>query len=178
MNRTFVALISSVYLTTAVTGVVFAQAYPNKPIRLIVPSAPGTPPDIRARWLGEKLGPSLGQPIIVDNKAGAAGIIGTEAASRSAADGYTLVMCHQGTLALNPHLYPQLPYDPIKGFSPVARLVVSAMVLGVHPSVPADTIADLIRLAKEKPGQLNWGIWDRRIAALHSGGTFPTNGQD
>lgn len=134
-----------------------ADAYPSKPIRLIVPSAPGSPPDIRARWLAEKLRISLGQPIVVDNRPGAAGMIGTELAARSPADGYTLALVHQGTLALNPHLYPNLTYDPVKDFAPISRLVVSAMMLAVHPSVPANSVADLIRLAKEKPGQINFG---------------------
>jgi tripartite-type tricarboxylate transporter receptor subunit TctC len=94
---------------------------------------------------------------VVDNRPGAAGMIGTVAAARSAPDGYTLVMVHQGTLSLNPHLYAHLPYDPVKDLAPVSRLVVSAMMLAVHPAVPAHSVADLVRLAKEKPGQLNFG---------------------
>lgn len=147
-----VALIASAPLAPA-----WADSYPSKPIRLIVPSGAGSPPDIRARWLAERLRPALGQAIVVDNRPGAAGMIGTDAAARSAPDGYTLVMVHQGTLALNPHLYAHLPYDPVKDLAPVSRLVVSAMMLAVHPSVPANSVADLVRLAKEKPGQLNFG---------------------
>ena len=147
----------AVLISTAIAGTCFAQAYPSKLIRLIVPSAPGGPPDIRARWLAERLRNAFGQAVIVDNKPGAAGIIGTQAAARSPADGYTLVLAHQGTLALNPHLYPDLPYDPIKDLAPVSRLGVSPLILAVHPEVPASSVADLVRLAREKPGQLTFG---------------------
>ncbi len=148
---------STVLLAVMHSSLALAQTYPDKPLRIIVPSAAGGPPDIRARWLAEKLRPALGQPVIVDNKPGAAGIIGTQAAARSPADGYTLLLVHQGTLALNPHLFAQLPYDPIKDFAPVSRLVISPMLLAVHPQVPVNSVADLLRLAKERPGQLNFG---------------------
>ncbi len=152
-----VAAWSLMVLGAVLSGPTFAQTYPNKPIRLIVPSAPGSPPDIRARWLAEELAPTLGQSIVVDNKAGAAGSIGTEAGARSAPDGYTLLLVHQGTVAINPHLYARTGYDPIADFAPVARLVVSPMLLAVHPEMPVTSVADLIRLAKEKPGQLTFG---------------------
>ncbi len=155
MNPSIAAM--SVMLFAALIGSGIAQTYPAKPIKLIVPADAASPPDIRARWLAEKLRPVLGQPIVVENRGGAAGRIGTEAVARSTPDGYTLLMVHQGTLALNPHLYARLGYDPIKDFAPVARLVVSALVLAVHPGVPVNSVADLVRLAKDKPGQLNWG---------------------
>ena len=154
-NLATTALAAMLAITTA--SACFAQAYPSRVIRLIVPSAPGGPVDARARWIAEKLRIALRQALIIDNKPGAAGIIGTQAATQSPADGYTFVMVHQGTMALNPHLYPELPYDPIKDFAPVSRLVVSPMLLAVHPDVPVHSVADLIRLAKEKPGQLNFG---------------------
>ena len=157
MNRNIEKLALAALIAITSTSACFAQAYPSRTIRLIVPSAPGGPVDARARWIAEKLRISLGQALMVDNKPGAAGIIGTQAAAQSHADGYTLVMVHQGTMALNPHLYPQLPYDPFRDFAPVSRLVVSPMMLAVHPDVPAHSVADLIRLAKEKPGQLNFG---------------------
>lgn len=157
MKRNIEKLAIAALIAITSTSACFAQAYPSRTIRLIVPSAPGGPVDTRARWIAEKLRISLGQAFMVDNKAGAAGIIGTLAATQSPADGYTLVMVHQGTMALNPHLYPSLPYDPIKDFAPVSRLVVSPMLLAVHPDVPANSVADLIRLAKEKPGQLSFG---------------------
>ncbi|MEO8005465.1 MAG: tripartite tricarboxylate transporter substrate binding protein [Betaproteobacteria bacterium] len=157
MKRKFEKLALAALIAITSTSACFAQAYPSRTIRLIVPSAPGGPVDTRARWIAEKLRIALGQALMVDNKPGAAGIIGTQAAMQSAADGYTLIMVHQGTMALNPHLYPALPYDPIKDFAPVSRLVVSPMLLAVNPDVPAHSVADLIRLAKEKPGQLSFG---------------------
>lgn len=157
MNPFIVAM--SVLLFAAPIGAGLAQTYPSRPIKLIVPADAASPPDIRARWLAEKLRLVLGQPIVVENRGGAAGRIGTEAAAKSAPDGYTLVMVHQGTLALNPHLHARLGYDPIKDLAPVAFLVVSAMVLSVHPGMSANSVADLVRLAKDKPGHLNWG-WE------------------
>lgn len=139
------------------TGTAAAQAYPTKPVRLIVPSGPGGPPDIRARWLAEKLSPALGQPVIVDNKSGAGGIIGTEAGARSAPDGYTILLTHQGTVAINPHIYARLGYDPLKDFAPVSRLVVSALLLAVHPDAPVKSVGELLQLAKQSPGKLTYG---------------------
>jgi tripartite-type tricarboxylate transporter receptor subunit TctC len=152
-----ITTLSLIALVTVGSGPTFAQAYPGKPIRLIAPSAPGSPVDIRARWIAEKLAPALGQPVVVEDKAGAGGSIGTEAVARSTPDGYTLVLAHQGTFAINPHLYARTGYDPIADFAPVTRLVVSPMLLAVHPGMPVNSVADLIRLAKEKPGQLVFG---------------------
>ena len=157
MKFNFAKIAAAVLMASAMASTCFAQTYPSRLIRLIVPSAPGSAPDIRARWIAERLRPALGQGVIVDNKGGAAGIIGTQTAARSEANGYTLVLVHQGTLALNPHLYPDLPYDPFKDLAPVSRLVVSPLLLAVHPEVPARSVADLVRLAREKPGQLNFG---------------------
>lgn len=151
------AACSLIVLGAVLSAPTVAQTYPSKPIRLIAPSAPGSPPDIRSRWLAEKLAPVLGQPIVVENKAGAGGNIGTEAVARSAPDGYTLLLVHQGTLAINPHLYARTGYDPIADFAPVTRLIVSPMLLAVHPGLPANSIADLVRLAREKPGKLTFG---------------------
>ena len=158
MKSNIARIVVAFLIATTTASTCFAQAYPSKLIRLIVPSAPGASPDIRGRWIAERLRTALGQVLIVDNKSGAAGIIGTQAATLSPADGYTLLMVHQGTMALNPHLYPELPYDPIKDLAPVSRLVVSPLILTVHPEVPAHSVADLVRLAKEKPGQLNFGF--------------------
>jgi tripartite-type tricarboxylate transporter receptor subunit TctC len=133
------------------------QHYPNKPIRLIAPAPPGSPVDVRARWVSEKLAPLLGQPVIVENRAGAGGNIGTEAAARSAADGYTLVVVHQGTMAINPHLYARTGYDPLADFAPITRLLEAVLMFAVHPQVPAQSVADLMRLAREQPGKLSYG---------------------
>jgi tripartite-type tricarboxylate transporter receptor subunit TctC len=148
---------SFMVLGAVLAGSTFAQAYPSRPIRLIVPSTPGSPPDIRARWLAEKLVPVLGQPIVVDNRAGAAGNIGAVAVARSVPDGYTLLLAHQGTHAINPHLYTGGDYDAIRDFAPITRVVVSPMLLAVHPEMAVKSVADLIRSAREKPGQLTFG---------------------
>lgn len=157
MRNHSAAIAAVILLATTSAGACFAEAYPSKPIRLIVPSGPGSAPDIRGRWLAEKLRISLGQPVVVDNKPGASSIIGTLAAIQSRPDGYTLLLSHQGIMALNPHLYPDLPYNPFKDLAPVSRLVVSPMILVVHPDSPVHSVADLVRLAKEKPGQFNVG---------------------
>lgn len=134
-----------------------AQRYPSSPVRLIAPGPPGSPVDIRARWVADKLAPALGQPIVVDNRAGAGGNIGTEAAAKSAADGYTLVIVHQGTLAQNPHIYARTGYNAMADFAPITRLVNTVLMLAVATQLRANSVADLLRLAKEKPGQLTYG---------------------
>ena len=135
----------------------FAQAYPSRPLRLVSPASPGSATDVRARWLAPRLSAELGQPVVVDNRAGAAGVIGTETVAKSTPDGYTLLIVHQGTLVFNPHLYGRLGYHPLSSFSAISRIGMGPLVLAVHPSVPANTVADLVQLAKQKPGQLNYG---------------------
>jgi tripartite-type tricarboxylate transporter receptor subunit TctC len=135
---------------------VAAQDYPSGPIRIIAPSPPGSPRDIRARWVAERLAPALGQPVIVENKAGAGGNIGMQAAAKSPPDGHTLVIVDTGTLAQNPHLYQSPGYD-LADFIPVTRLVDAALMMAVHPDVPARSVAELIQLAREKPGTLSYG---------------------
>ena len=157
MKLDIAKLTCAVVLATTVAATCFAQPYPSHVIRLIAPSAPGGPVDARARWIAKKLRVALGQAVMVDNKPGAAGVIGTLAAVQSPADGYTLLLVHQGTMALNPHLNPQLPYDPMRDLAPISRLIVSPMLLAVNPDVPVRSVADLIRLAKENPGKLNYG---------------------
>ena len=138
-------------------GVASAQGYPAKPIRLIISGAPGAATDIRGRWLAEQLGRAMGQSIVVDNRAGAGGTIGTGAAARSAPDGYTLVLVHQGTLIIAPYIYPSVAYDPAVDFAPVTRLSLNPFVLAVNHAVPVSSTAELLRLAREKPGQLVYG---------------------
>ena len=130
--------------------------YPTKPVRLVVPFVPGGPTDIQGRMLGEKLGQRVGQQVIVDNRGGAGGNIGMEITARAPADGYTLVIATVGTWAVNPHLY-QLPFDVTKDFSPITQVSTSPGVLAVHPSVSAKNVKELIALAREKPGALNYG---------------------
>lgn len=134
-----------------------AQGYPTKPIRLIVPAPSGSATDIRGRWIAGLLTRTLGQTIVVDNRGGAGGLLATEVAAKSAPDGYTLVLVHLGTLAAAPYMYSRIPYDPIGDFVPVTQLSLNPFLLAVHPSVPAKSVAELLRLAREKPGELNYG---------------------
>jgi tripartite-type tricarboxylate transporter receptor subunit TctC len=134
-----------------------AQDYPAGQIRIIAPAPPGSPRDLRARWVAEQLGPALDRTVIVDNRAGAGGNIGMEAAARSAPDGRTLVIVDNGTLAQNPHIYEKPGYDARKDFAPVIALLDGALVLAVPTGSPAMTVAELVREAKAKPGKLSYG---------------------
>ena len=129
--------------------------YPNHPIRIIVPYTPGTGIDILARLIGQKLSDELRVAIVVDNRPGASGNIGTEAVSKAAADGYTL-LATASTLVTNVALQKSVPYDPIKGFTPIGPTAIGNLALVVNPSVPAKTVKDLVALAKAKPGELNY----------------------
>ncbi len=154
-NRFFALLV--VASTLAVAGNALAQgAYPDRPVRIIVPFPAGGPADALARIVGDKLAQSLGKPFVVDNKAGASGNIGMEQGARAAPDGYTLTLAPVGNLTVSPALYSKLPYDPAKDFAPITVLAAVPNVLIVHPSVPAKTLAELIALAKAKPGTLNY----------------------
>jgi len=133
-----------------------AQNYPVKPIRFIAPNLPGGPTDILARLIGQKLAESLGQPVVVENRAGAAGNIGTEIAAKAAPDGYTLVTGNNATFGANVSLYKKLGFDPIKDFAPVVLVASQPNVLVVHPSLPVTSVRQLIALAKARPGQLNY----------------------
>lgn len=157
MNATSATFLLVMLAACLQSAPALAQTYPSKPVRLIVPAPPGAAADIRARWIAEKLSPMLGQPIIVDNRAGAGGAIGTEAAAKSAADGYTILLVHQGTMAVNPHVYAKLGYDPLIDFAPITRLSLGPLLLAVNASLPVQSVADLVRLAKQKPGQINFG---------------------
>jgi tripartite-type tricarboxylate transporter receptor subunit TctC len=135
--------------------VAFAQAYPTKPVKIIVPFAAGGPADIYARAVAEKLQAALGQPFVVEDRPGAGSIVGTEAVKQSAPDGYTLLMM-SNTHTVNESLVPNKPFVLMRDFVPVAPVNYSDLVLVVHPSVPAKTLAEFIALAKSKPGQLNY----------------------
>jgi tripartite-type tricarboxylate transporter receptor subunit TctC len=136
--------------------VAHAQTYPTKPIRLIVPFAPGGGTDIIGRAIAPHLGQAFGQQVIVDNRPGAGTIIGAEIAARSPPDGYTIFMGINGTMAINPSMYKKLPYDPMKDFAPVGMLGVGPNVHVVHPSLPVRTVKDLIALANAHPGKLSF----------------------
>jgi tripartite-type tricarboxylate transporter receptor subunit TctC len=134
-----------------------AEAFPTRPIRLIVTLSPGGPTDILARYIGQKLTPILGKPIIVDNRTGAGGHIGTEIVAKAQADGHTLLMGTSGTMAISVSLFPTLPYDPIRDFAPIVLAAKASHVMAVHPSVPARSVVDFIKLAEAKPNTLTYG---------------------
>jgi len=142
-----------------------AQPYPSKPLRLIVPFTPGGSTDILGRAIGQKLAEALAQQVVIENRPGAGGAIGAEAAARAAPDGYTLLMGHIGTLAVNPSLYPKLGYDPVKSFAPVALVAKVTNVLVVNPAVPAHSVQELIKLAHAEPGRLRYGSGGNGSAA-------------
>jgi tripartite-type tricarboxylate transporter receptor subunit TctC len=152
MLRRFIILAFSALL--ALPG--YAQDYPRRPVRLIVPFPPGGGNDIVARAVAQELGKSLGQQFVVDNRAGAGGAIGAELAARSPADGYTLFLGGVGSHVVNPSLHAKLPYDPIRDFAPVTLIASAPAVLVVHPSVQAASVVELTALAKANPGKLNY----------------------
>jgi tripartite-type tricarboxylate transporter receptor subunit TctC len=133
------------------------KTYPWKVIQLIVPSPPGSPPDVRARELAEKVSAALGQPMIVLNKPGAGGGLGMQAAARSVPDGHTIVYCTDAPLTMNVSMYDQLAYDPVKDFTPVMIALQMTMVLVVNPTLPVNNVAELVRYAKSRPGELLYG---------------------
>ena len=150
-------LVASLAALMLASGPALAQApYPDHPVRIIVPFPPGGPADVLARIVGDKLAQALGKPFVVENKAGAGGNIGMEQGARAAPDGYTLTLAPVGNLTVAPALYAKLPYDPAKDFAPITVLASVPNVLIVHPSVPAKTVAELVALAKAKPGSLNY----------------------
>ena len=133
-----------------------AQPYPNRPLRIVVPFPPGGGTDIGTRIVAQKLQEAWGQAVIVENKPGAAGIVGTELTAKSAPDGYTFMMGNIGTHAINVSLYKKLAYDPVRDFAPVSMVADLPLLLLVHPSVPANSVKELIVLAKSQPGKLNF----------------------
>jgi len=133
-----------------------AQGYPVKPIRLIVPFPPGGPTDTHSRWAAHQLNTAFGQPVVVENRAGAAGIIGTEAVAKAAPDGYTLLGGNPGPLTIAPGIRKQLAYDPVRDFAPITLIARSASAWCVHPSVPAKGLKEFIALAKARPGTINY----------------------
>jgi tripartite-type tricarboxylate transporter receptor subunit TctC len=134
-----------------------AQDYPNKPLRMIVPFPPGGVTDIVARAVAVKLAIELGQAVVVENRAGASGVIGAEAGARSPADGYTLVMGNISTLGINPVTFAKLPYDPIASFDPISMVAIQPLIIAVHPSLPVHSLSELVQYAKSQPGKLNYG---------------------
>jgi tripartite-type tricarboxylate transporter receptor subunit TctC len=134
-----------------------AQDYPSKPLRMIVPFPPGGVTDIVARAVAVKLAIELGQPVVVENRAGASGVIGAEAGARSPADGYSLVKGNISTLGINPVTFAKLPYDPIASFDPISMVAIQPLIVAVHPSLPVQSLSELVQYAKSQPGKLNYG---------------------
>lgn len=144
-------------LAAVAPGALAQQPYPNHPIRLIVPLAPGGPSDLLARTMAQQLTGSLGQPVVVDNRTGAGGTIGTDIAAKAPGDGYTLLLIAASTYTINANLYPKLPFNARKDLTPVSILAVGPYMLTVHPSLPVKSLSQLIALAKARPNDLNYG---------------------
>ena len=153
LKRCAVAIIA---MLACCAGIAAAQTYPNRAIRLVVPSSPGGGTDIVGRIVAQKLSEQIGQQVVVENRAGAGTIIGNEVVAKAAPDGYTLLM-GLSTLAINPSMYAKLPYDAMRDFAPVSQAVTVPNILTLHPSVPAKTVRELIALAKAKPGSITFG---------------------
>lgn len=152
----FPCVIGMALVAVAAATATAQQTYPARPIRLIVPSAPGGGTDITARIMAPKLSEYLGQQVVVENRAGAASMIGGEAVARSAPDGYTLLM-GISTLAINPAMYRKMAYDALKDFAPVSQVVTLSNVLVTHPTLPAKSVKELVAFSKARPGQINFG---------------------
>ena len=150
------ALAVGVLLAVHASASATAQNYPTRAIRLIVPYPPGGANDLLGRIVGDRLAAAWGQPVVIDNRPGANGLIGVALAKHSAPDGYTLLIGATGTHTVNPVLYRKLPYDPVKDFAPVTLVASAPIVLLVHPSLPAHSVAELVALSRARPGKLNY----------------------
>ncbi len=170
MRNTFKFAFTSSLLTLAM-GAAFAQAYPNKPVKLIVPFAPGGFTDVVARILGQKLSVAMGQQFVIENKAGAGSTIGTDFVAKSAPDGYTLVMIST-THVISPWIYKNMTYDPIKSFTVISKLVDSPYVLLVNPKVQAKNVQELVALAKAAPDTIHYGSSGNGSSQHLMGGLF------
>jgi tripartite-type tricarboxylate transporter receptor subunit TctC len=148
--------IAGLGLAASACGKVFADAYPSQVVRIIVPSAPGGGNDTIARVLSQQLQQAWKQSVIVEYRDGADGTIGAASVAKSAPDGYTLMLCTNGVLTINPPLYPNLPYDPLKDFSPITVCNIAPLLLVIHPSLPINSVADLVAYAKEHPNELSF----------------------
>lgn len=152
----------------ATVGGAAAQGYPAKPMRMVVPSAPGGSVDTLARIVAQKMTDSLRQQVIVENRSGSGGVVGTELVAKASPDGYTLLMAY-GSHVINPSLYRKLPYETVKDFAPITQVAVQPLMVNIHPSLPARSVKELIALARKRPGELNYGS-----AGSGSGGHLAT----
>jgi len=149
-------------------------AWPVKPIRMVVAFSPGGTSDTLSRILGQKITEAFGQPVIVDSRPGASGMIGAEIAARAAPDGYTLMHAYIGQFSVNPSLFVKLPYDPLRDFTPVSLVATAPQIVVVNPDLPVKSVKDLIDLAREKPGQLNFGSGGSGTLSFVGGELFQT----
>lgn len=156
---------------TVSTSAALADTYPNKPIKLVVPYAPGGATDIVARTIGEKLSVKLGQPVLVDNRAGAGGVMGTDVAAKAAADGHTFIVSLGTTLLINQFLYDKLPYKPGRDFALMTQIAMAPVTLLVHPSSPVKTVSELVTYIGQNKGKLSYGSWGAGSYA-HLGGAY------
>jgi tripartite-type tricarboxylate transporter receptor subunit TctC len=152
-----VACLLSAWLVLLIPQAGSAQSYPNRPVKILVGFTPGTAPDLAARILADRFAEVWGSPFVVENVPGAGSNIATERVAKSAPDGYTLVMGGNSAFVINPSLFEQLPFDPIKDFAPISQVFIAANVLAVPPEVPAKSVAELVALAKAQPGKLSYG---------------------
>ena len=134
-----------------------AEPYPSKLVKIVVPQAPGGATDVFARKIGQALSELWGQPVVIENRAGAGGVVGTDVVAKSAPDGYTLLLTYAGSQAINPSLYPKIPFDTVKDFQCIATIASTPFVLIVNPKLPANNVAEFIALARAKPGALTYG---------------------
>jgi tripartite-type tricarboxylate transporter receptor subunit TctC len=155
--RIWNSLIATAFVLSSALVPAHAQTYPNRAITLVIPFAPGGSTTIVGRGIADKMSELLGEKIVVDNRPGAGGTVGTKAVAKSEPDGYTLVLGYTGTLAIGPSLYKNVGYDPRKDFAPIGLIGNAPNSLVVHPSFPANTIAELIAYAKANPGKVNFG---------------------
>jgi len=151
-----IAAVLSVLLLLGTTTAAAAQQYPTRPVRLVVPFPPGSPSDLLGRIVAERLSNTLRQPVVLDNRAGAAGTVGVEIGAKAPPDGHTLLIASTGALSISPALNPKLPYDPVKDLAPISLIASSPFLFAVGPSVPANTFQEFVTLAKAKPRQLNY----------------------
>lgn len=154
--RLLAGLVSALILSGVLATPAAAQPYPSRVVKLIVPQTPGGATDVFARKIGQLLSEKWGQPVVIENRAGAGGVVGTDVVAKSAPDGYTLLVTYAGSQAINPALYPKIPFDSVKDFQTVATLASTPFVLIVHPKLPAKDLAEYVALARAKPDALTY----------------------
>jgi tripartite-type tricarboxylate transporter receptor subunit TctC len=156
LARLLAGLVAALVLSSLLVTPAAAQPYPSRVVKLIVPQTPGGATDVFARKIGQLLSEKWGQPVVIENRAGAGGVVGTEVVARSAPDGYTLLVTYAGSQAINPALYPKIPFDSVKDFQTIATLASTPFVLIVHPKLPAKDLAEYVALARARPDALTY----------------------